>query len=93
MRRSDLRFNIAGLLLVMLIFSVLAAAGSYLVNAIRGDADELMIFFPFILIAPMGLMIVVSLLRHLLIRLKRRRSRPSSPLPPDPADPRRPRKH
>lgn len=75
MRRSDLRFTISGLLLVMLIFSVLAAAGSYLVNAIRGDVDELIIFFPFVLIAPMGLMILVSLLRQFLIVMNRRRPR------------------
>lgn len=78
MRRSDLRFTIFGMLLLMLTFSVLAAGGRYLYRAIQGEADELLIFFPFVLIAPMGLMILVSLLRQLLIVMNRRRSRPNS---------------
>jgi len=65
--RNRPRFTIGALLLVTWIFAVIAAAAGYLFRGIQFDQSSIIIFFPFILIAPMGLAIVLSLLR-LLIR-------------------------
>lgn len=71
-RSSQWRFTIAGLLMVMLIFSVIAAAGSFLWQARDRGASAMMIFFPFVLISPMGLMILVCYARELLLWINRR---------------------
>lgn len=69
---SNLRFTIAGLMMVMLIFSVIAAAASFLWQAKDRGASAMMIFFPFVLISPMGLMILVCYARDLLLWINRR---------------------
>ena len=57
------------MLLTMLVFSVMAAAGSYLVRALReGDRRFHLIFILLTLAAPMFLLVVVSLIRAVVIR-------------------------
>ena len=70
--RSNLRFTIAGLMMVMLIFSVMAAAASYLWQAKDRGTSALILFFPFVLISPMGLMVIVSWARQILLWINRR---------------------
>ncbi len=63
------RFSIGTMLLTMLVFAVMAAAGSYLVRALReGDRRFHLVFILLTLAAPMLLVVIVSLLRTLTTR-------------------------
>jgi len=68
------RFTISTLLMVMSVFCVMAAAGSYLVRSLSGNRGAgVLIFILFTLAAPMLLMVIISLLRYLVMWTKRRR--------------------
>jgi hypothetical protein len=69
------RFSIFTLLMLMLVCSVMAAAGSYLVRSLNqvGRSAHL-VFILFTLSAPMLLMVAVSILRQVLRWLNRDRS-------------------
>jgi hypothetical protein len=68
------RFTVATLLMVMLVFSVMAAAGSYLMRSLEADSRRAQLtFLLFTLAAPVLLLIVVSLLRQLTDWWRRRR--------------------
>lgn len=73
-RRRRIQFGVASLLLVMVVCSVMAASGYYFVRSLQksGSADRL-IFILFTLVAPIVLMIVVSLLRQITACFGRRR--------------------
>jgi len=62
------RFGIGTLLLLMLVVSVMAAAGSYLVRALQGGRAFQLAFILFTLAAPLLLVVIVSLLQSLLRR-------------------------
>ena len=72
--RRRMQFGVGSLLMVMLVCSVTAAAGSYLVRSLQkpGGGSRL-IFILFTLVAPVVLMIVVSLVHSLALWLSRRR--------------------
>ena len=71
-RRSQ--FGIGGLLMLMLVCSVTAAAGSYLVRSLQRPAGSShLIFILFTLIAPVVLMIAVNLIRQATLWFGRRR--------------------
>ena len=53
------------MLTLMLISTVAASGGSYLWSAAQGKRLGLMVFFPFVLIVPFALMIVVSWISRL----------------------------
>ena len=64
-RRRRPQFSIGGLLMLMVVCSVTAAAGSYLVRSLQRPAgSSRLIFILFTLIAPVVLMIVVNLIRQ-----------------------------
>lgn len=65
------RFGLGSLLLVMLVFSVMAAAGSYFVRALDGQTGFRPTFIIFTLIAPVALLVVLSTLRWLWGLLRR----------------------
>jgi ABC-type bacteriocin/lantibiotic exporter with double-glycine peptidase domain len=68
------RFSIAGMLMLMLIVCVMAAAGSYFARALRDDSRPAhLVFLLMTLAAPMMLMIVVSILRQIFRGSRRRR--------------------
>jgi hypothetical protein len=61
------------MLLVMVVFSVMAAAGSYLMRSVReGTRSAQLTFLLFTLAAPVLLVVIVSVLRELAVRLRRR---------------------
>ena len=70
------RFGLAELMLAMLIFSVMGAAGSYLMRAIiRGTTSGRAVFVIFTLAAPIALVLVLSfykILRRWLASLSRK---------------------
>ena len=60
------RFGLAEMMLAMMIFSVMGAAGSYLMRAInRGDGSGRPAFVIFTLAAPIALVLVLSFYRAL----------------------------
>jgi hypothetical protein len=59
------RFGIGSLLLVMLVFSVMAAAGSYFARSLDGQTRLRPTFILFTLVAPVALLVVVSVARGL----------------------------
>jgi hypothetical protein len=62
-----------GLLMVMLVFCVMAAAGSYLVRSLQpGGRSGRLVFILFTVAAPMLLTVVVSLIWQILAWLNRR---------------------
>jgi hypothetical protein len=62
------------MLMVMLVLSVMAAAGSYLMRSLRHEGHYAqLVFILFTLSAPMLLLVVVSLLRAVWGWLNRRR--------------------
>lgn len=63
--RPKFRFGLAAMLTLMLISTVAASGGSYLWSAAQGKRLGLMVFFPFVLIVPFALMIVVSWISRL----------------------------
>jgi len=68
------QFTISSLLLLMVVCSVTAAAGSYLVRSLQRPAGaNRLIFVLFTLLAPVVLMIAVSLIRQATLWLGRRR--------------------
>ena len=68
------RFTVTTLLMVMLVCCVTAAAGSYLMRSLEADTRSAQLtFILFTLAAPVLLLVVVSLLRHLIGWLGRRR--------------------
>ena len=72
--RRRMQFGVGSLLLVTVVCSVMAAAGYYFVRSLQksGGANRL-IFILFTLVAPIVLVIVVSLLRQVAVWLGRRR--------------------
>jgi len=72
-RPRRVQFGVASLLMVMVVCSVMAAAGYYFVRSLQksGGVNRL-IFILFTLVAPVVLMIVVSLLRQITAWLGRR---------------------
>ena len=66
------RFSLGGLFLVMLVFSVMAAAGSYFFRFLRGGREFQLSFILFTLAAPALLVVIVSLTLGLLKWLGRR---------------------
>jgi hypothetical protein len=69
------QFSIGGLLMLMVVCSVMAAAGSYLVRSLqRPGGSSRLVFVLFTLVAPIVLMIAVSLIRQATLWLNRRRS-------------------
>ena len=73
-QRRRPQFGIGGLLMLMLVCSVTAAAGSYLVRSLQRPAGSShLIFILFTLLAPVVLMIVVSLIRSITLWVSRRR--------------------
>jgi hypothetical protein len=70
-RRYQVRFGIGTLLMVMLVFSVMATAGSYLVrSASQTGRPAHLVFILFTLSAPTLMMIAVSVIRQCLDWLK-----------------------
>ncbi|NLF69839.1 MAG: hypothetical protein GX575_12385 [Candidatus Anammoximicrobium sp.] len=68
------QFGMGSLLMVMLVCSVMAAAGSYFVrSALKPGGASLLVFILFTLVTPVVLMIVVSLTRQIALWLSRRR--------------------
>ncbi len=68
------QFTIGGLLLLMVVCSFMAAAGSYLVRSLQRPAGaNRLIFILFTLLAPVVLVIVASLLRQATLWIRRRR--------------------
>ena len=53
----------AGLLMMMFVFSVMGAAGYYFVQFLRGGRESQLAFLLFTLASPMLLMVLVSLMR------------------------------
>jgi len=75
-RRRRPQFSIAGLLMLMVICSVMAAAGSYLVRSLQQPAGaSRLVFILFTLIAPVVLLVAVSLIRQVTRWLGRRKGR------------------
>ena len=67
------RYGIGGLLLAMLVFSVMAAAGSYMVRSLREEGRSAhLAFILFTLASPMLLLVVVSVVRQIIAWLNRR---------------------
>lgn len=67
------RFSIRTLLMVMMVCSVMAAAGSYLVRSLdQAGRFSHLVFILFTLSAPMLLMVVISVLRQVFAWLNRR---------------------
>ena len=66
------RFGIGSLLLVMLVFSVMAAAGSYFARALDGQTGLRPTFIIFTLIAPVALLMVATIARWLWLLTRRR---------------------
>ncbi len=66
------RFGLFTILLVMVVFSVMAAAGHYLMVAMRSGTSPKAIFIIFTLAAPMLLVTALSLLRAAVRWLSRR---------------------
>lgn len=73
-RRRRVQFGVGSLLMVMVVCSVTAAAGYYFVRSLQKPAGpNRLIFILFTLVAPIVLMIVVSLVRQIALWLNRRR--------------------
>jgi hypothetical protein len=66
------RYGVGSLLLVMLVFCVMAAAGYYLVRALRGERAFQVLFILFTVTAPLVLVVVISSLRALWLSLRNR---------------------
>ena len=65
LRRRRPQFSIGGLLMLMVVCSVTAAAGSYLVRSLQRPAgSSRLVFVLFTLVAPVVLMIAVNLIRQ-----------------------------
>ena len=63
--RPRFRFGLAAMLTLMLVTTIAASGGSYLWSAAQGKRLGLMVFFPFVLIVPFALMIVLSWLSRI----------------------------
>lgn len=74
--RQRLQFSIGGLLMLMVVCSVMATAGSYLVRSLQqGTGASRLVFILFTLVAPIVLLILVSLLRQAICWWQRRGNR------------------
>ncbi|MGE0758137.1 MAG: hypothetical protein AB7O38_14000 [Pirellulaceae bacterium] len=62
------RFGLRGILLLMVVVSVMGAAGNYLVRALHGGRSFQLGFILFTLAAPLLVMVLVSLLQAILYR-------------------------
>ena len=68
------RFTMGTLLLVMVVFSVMAAAGSYLMRSLQqGTRSSQLIFVLFTVASPVLLVVIVSLLWKITAWFSRRR--------------------
>jgi hypothetical protein len=67
------RFGMRGILLLMLVVSVMATGGYYLVQSLRGERSAQLTFIIFTIAAPMIVVVVVSVMKLLLERNNRRR--------------------
>ena len=73
-RRRRPQFSLGGLLMLMLVCSVTAAAGSYLVRSLQRPAgSSRLVFVLFTLVSPVVLMIAVHLILQATRWLNRRR--------------------
>ena len=59
------RFGLGSMLLMMLVFSVMAASGFYFIQALSGNRGAQLAFILFTLATPLLLVVVVSLVRSL----------------------------
>jgi len=66
------RFGLGTLMLLMLVCCVMAAAGSYLVRALRSGTSVKAFFVIFTLTAPIALLVILNLFRFVMDRLSRR---------------------
>jgi hypothetical protein len=72
--RRRRQFTIGGLLMLMVVCSVTAAAGSYLVRSLQRPAgSSRLVFVLFTLVAPVVLLVAVNLIRQAILWLSRRR--------------------
>lgn len=62
------RFGMRGVLLLMLVVSVMAAAGNYLVRSMQGGRSFQLSFILFTLAAPLLVLVAVSVLHAVLHR-------------------------
>ena len=67
------RFGIRGIFLVTLVVCVMAAGGYYLGQALRGGRPFQLVFILFTLASPLLVLVLVSVVRALLQRTRRRR--------------------
>jgi len=75
-RRRRPQFSIGGLLMLMVVCGVMAAAGSYLVRSLQQPAGAArLVFILFTLIAPVVLLVTVSLIRNIAGWFGRRKGR------------------
>ncbi len=65
------QFGVGGLMLVMLVCCVMAATGYYLVQSLGGGRQTRTVFILFTLVAPLILVVAVSMLRGIWLRLRR----------------------
>ena len=87
---SRFRFSLKSMMLLMLVCSVTAAGGYYMMEANRKGASTRSIFVIFTLAAPVVLLMTMSLFRFLQIQLNRfnrRTRRPESDVEVDPFRP------
>lgn len=66
------RFTLTAMLLVMLVMSVAAACASYLIRGLQGGRPAQLVALMVIVAAPLLLVVVVSVVRELLLKLRRK---------------------
>ena len=72
--RRRMQFSIGGMLMLMVVCSVMAAAGGYLVRSLQqGTGASRLVFILFTLVAPVVLLVLVSLCRQAILAWTRRR--------------------
>ena len=69
------RFGLATMLMVMLVFCLMAAAGNYLRQAVLGGTSVVAFFVIFTLVAPILLLVMVSGIIQVLNWMKRKSRR------------------
>ena len=70
-RRWQFRFTSGSMFLVTLIVAILAAGASYLFRSMRGGDDRWqMLFFPLVLVTPLGLVVFLSILMSVIRWMK-----------------------
>lgn len=67
------RFGLGAMLLAMLVCSVMAAAGYYFVQSLRGGRQFQLVFILFTLASPLLLAVLISIARSVFVWRERRR--------------------